>query len=110
MNKATYLEKLAATKISSTDTVAEARAAKKRLNALRRFWEKAALKYVLQQENHGFITTKGSWTYLTFEYNMSATGSVNVVQHNSSDNGIGYSIPSSIRISSRVPKSKLLQK
>lgn len=109
MNKATYLEKLASTKIADTNTVAEARGAKKRLNALRRFWENAALKYVLKQEDHGFITEEGSWTYLTFEYNMSVTGSVNVLQHNSPDNGIGYSIPSSLRVSYRVPKSKLLK-
>lgn len=79
MKKETYLRKLAMTKITDENTVGEAKAAKKIEAELKRFWRKAALESVRENEIGFDAAVDRPWINVRMDYNLKATGSV-VVQ------------------------------
>lgn len=72
MKKETYLRKLAATQITDDNTVGEAKAAKKIEAELNRFWKKAALEFVSQNET----LVDCPWIKVDMDFNLKADGSI----------------------------------
>lgn len=78
MKKETYLQKLATTVITDENTVGEAKAAKRTEAELKRFWKKAALEFVRQNETEANHLIDNPWIEVNFEFNLKPTGSVTV--------------------------------
>lgn len=76
MKKETYLNKLATTVITDENTVGEAKAAKRTEAELKRFWKKAALEFVRQNETEPLLDNP--WIGVDFDFNLKATGSVTI--------------------------------
>jgi hypothetical protein len=76
MKKTTYLEKLATTVITDENTVGEAKAAKRTETELKRFWRKAALEFVRENEQGADTLIDAPWIKVKMEYNLKPTGSV----------------------------------
>jgi hypothetical protein len=74
----TYLKKLAATQITDDNTVGEAKAAKRTEAELKRFWKKAALEYIRQNETDAEKLIDNPWIQVDFEFNLKPTGSVKI--------------------------------
>lgn len=106
MNKAEYVAKLEATKVTDQNTIAEGREARKAETALRRWWKTQAIKYVLKTT--GEDITANPYHNLKFDFNLKPTGSIIIEKYSAPDNGIGYSIPSAFIKEYRVPKGKIL--
>jgi hypothetical protein len=78
MKKETYLQKLAATVITDDNTVGEAKVAKRTEAELKRFWRKAALEFVRQNETEAEHLIDNPWIGVDIEFNLKPTGSVTV--------------------------------
>lgn len=78
MKKETYLQKLATTVITDENTVGEAKAAKRTEAELKRFWKKAALEFVRQNETEADPIIENPWIQVNIEFNLKPTGSVTV--------------------------------
>lgn len=78
MKKETYLQKLATTVITDENTVGEAKVAKKTEAELKRFWKKAALDFVRQNETETEHLIDNPWIGVDIDFNLKATGSVTV--------------------------------
>lgn len=77
MNKAAYLQKLEATKITDGMTVAEAKQAKRLKNRLAKQWEKAAAAHLAATQ--GINLNEEQATYnVKFIYDLKVTGTVKV--------------------------------
>lgn len=78
MKKETYLQKLATTVITDENTVGEAKAAKRTEAELKRFWKKAAMEFVRQNETDADHLLDNPWIEANIEFNLKPTGSVTV--------------------------------
>ena len=118
MNKAEYAKKLDAIKIIDTMTVAEAKNAKANKNRLNKFWEKAALKYVLITTGDNIaLAVRGQSTPnkffgcdVKFNFDLKVTGLVKIelwdILSGHGDFG-AFTAPKSLVAEYRVPKAKL---
>ena len=78
MNKATYLEKFAATKVTDDMTVGAAKVAEKNRKALVRFWEKTARAYVEKTEGIDFDAIEVNWRRVATKADAKPTGAVTI--------------------------------
>jgi hypothetical protein len=78
MNKATYLEKFAATKITDDMTVGAAKVAEKNRKALVRFWEKTARAHVEKTEGIDFDAITVHWRNVVTKADAKPTGTVTI--------------------------------
>ena len=90
MKKETYLRKLAMTKITDENTVGEAKAAKRIEAELKRFWKKAVLEFLRENETEFKATVNRPWIDVRFDYNLKATGTVVVQLVNTDTRGLLY--------------------
>lgn len=78
MKQETYLRKLAATEITDENTVGEAKTAKKIKAELKRFWKKAALEYIRENEQGSEVLIDSPWIAVNMDFNLKPNGSVKV--------------------------------
>jgi hypothetical protein len=78
MNKATYLEKFATTKVTDEMTVAEAKVAEKTKKALVRFWNKTARAYIEKTEGVDFKALEVGWHTVKTTADAKPTGTVTI--------------------------------
>lgn len=78
MNKATYLEKFAATKITDDMTVGAAKVAEKNRKALIRFWEKTAQAHVEKTEGVNLAAIEANWRRVVTKADAKPTGTITI--------------------------------
>lgn len=74
MKKTTFLQKLAATKVTKDNTVAEAREAQRIKRELEAYLRKAAATHI--RETEGDELNEANWITVKYEFNLNPTGSV----------------------------------
>lgn len=106
MNKAEYVAKWDATKVTDENTIAEGKAARKAEMALKRWWKTEAIKYILKTT--GEDITASPYHNLKFEFDLKPTGSIIIKEYFAADTGVTYSHPEEFLKEYRVPKGKIL--
>ncbi len=81
MNKLTYENKFRATQITNSNTVGEAKEARRLEGTLRKFWEETTLNYIkatTRRDLKAEVGVQYSYKTLKFTYDLKPDGSVRV--------------------------------